>query len=344
MSRIKSLALLVALLWAVQASAQTTIGSDNFSAYSAEASLSGTWVHNTTNAGSKWYGLSGQAGPKGATQGSWVYWNDTFDSEMWGQATFTVIASTSYMGVTVRQTSDAFPNEDAYLCGQWATPDYQIVKIVNDTGTILKDTNITIVANDVVKCEATGGATTTINLYVNGSLADSITDSSSPLSGGFAGLGGYAVGAVGLDDWSGGNVSSGGGGGGGTGCRLTLLGVGGACSDEQVYDRSNGLGWTNALRAMRLSSIWNAAYTAPAAANATAIPDKNPAINTGISDSLRHGWGFLGATSRDLPHGLAADGDGEVDEQAAQEKRRGEQIQGVLHGRTTVAHQTSAGL
>lgn len=62
-------------------------------------------------------------------------------------------------------------------------------------------------STDVIRLEATGTTTTTLKVYLNGSLQATVTDSSSPLTSGAAGI--YVVGSTTVDDFNSDNVSAG---------------------------------------------------------------------------------------------------------------------------------------
>lgn len=66
--------------------------------------------------------------------------------------------------------------------------------------------NFTYTTSDVIRIAATGGATTSLKVYKNGSLQGTVSDSSSPLTTGSIGF--YSVGATLIDDWAGGNVDT----------------------------------------------------------------------------------------------------------------------------------------
>lgn len=124
-----------------------------------------------------------------------AYWNaDVFDANQYSECKITGGADG---GPAVRVTTNS--------CYYW-TPasDGEIWKYVAPgSWSKIGECNFTITSSDVVRIEATGTTTTSLKVYKNGAQqGTTLTDSSSPLTSGSAGV--YSVGATTLDDWAGG--------------------------------------------------------------------------------------------------------------------------------------------
>ena len=128
-----------------------------------------------------------------------AYWNaDSFNADQWAECKIT---SGSDGGPAVRCSASG---------GYYWTPvgGGQVWRYKTGAAwTKIGDLAVTVTASDVIRIEATGGATTSLKVYKNGvQQGSTLTDASSPLTAGSAGL--YSVGATVLDDWQGGNYSA----------------------------------------------------------------------------------------------------------------------------------------
>jgi hypothetical protein len=126
------------------------------------------------------------------------YWTaDAFAANQWSECKIT---TANDGGPAVRCSSSG--------CYYWTTySDGEIWRYkTGGAWTKIGEANTTVTSSDVIRLEATGTTTTTLKLYKNGALVATVTDSSSPLTSGSAGL--YSVGATILDDWQGDVVST----------------------------------------------------------------------------------------------------------------------------------------
>ncbi len=211
--------------------ARTLIASDNFDSYTDAANLGAqaNWLElNDSTAllrvtkpasdGEIWNPFSAAAQCRWDGSGS-------FSGDQYSKATLTQIGANGttswYTGVMVRASADLISNRDYYALevGEHVTlgsRPTRVVKYVNDSATTLSNvTGDNWAAGDTIELEAvTNGADCDLLVYRNGSLLRTVTDSSSPLTGGKPGLVGYGGGtttdAIKLDDWEGGDVTGGG--------------------------------------------------------------------------------------------------------------------------------------
>lgn len=129
-----------------------------------------------------------------------AYWNaDSFANDQYAQIKFVGDIS---VGASVRCSGGN--------CYVGYIQNATTLKINKDTGgtfaTLGADFTITsLVSGDIVKITATGGATTTLEIFVNGSSIGTRTDSSSPFTTGSAGIWTYRNSSL-FDDFEGGNL------------------------------------------------------------------------------------------------------------------------------------------
>ena len=132
----------------------------------------------------------------------WTYWNAaTFANDQFSQASVSHTTTEDNHAVAVRVAASG---KTFYFCDGGAV--HEIGKFVNGTHTSLKAVSVTINTNDVLRCEVQG---TTIRYIVNGTVVNSVTDSS--ILSGSPGLFMSTSDGV-FDDWSAGDLTSGGGG------------------------------------------------------------------------------------------------------------------------------------
>jgi hypothetical protein len=146
----------------------------------------------------------------------YAYWNaDVFSADHYSRVSiFGMSNGAQYRGATVRNSGTAGTHAcyTFYTDGLSGSGHSEIAKVVAGASVgVLKAIATTFADGDVIELRATGTTTTTISIYKNSVLIDSVTDSSSPLANGAAGITVYGAGQ-GLDDWQGGNVGGGGGG------------------------------------------------------------------------------------------------------------------------------------
>lgn len=118
------------------------------------------------------------------------------------------------IGVIARSSTDTDGARDFYLFrilfGPGSSPfNYELAKVANGTYTNLKTGTAAFAVGNTIEIEVDGSSTTAIRGYINGTLIDSATDSSSPFTTGKPGIeiyGGIPTG----DNWEGGNVTAGG--------------------------------------------------------------------------------------------------------------------------------------
>ncbi len=146
-------------------------------------------------------------------------WNaDTFADDQYAEATVGVMNATVYncIGPAVRVSNSAATcyaatwDGAAFMDGGAELNSGILWKIVAGTATRLATfTNPAI--NQVVRLEATGGATTSLKVYFDGvQQGSTYSDSSSPITSGSAGIAGAGqVATTSMLDWTAGNLASG---------------------------------------------------------------------------------------------------------------------------------------
>lgn len=141
-----------------------------------------------------------------ATGADW-WTGDTFDNDQYSQATITNNQNSTYQGVAVRCSgTDNGSNLTAYIFYSAPNDGCYIDKYVNGSFvSTLAGPGTAFAVNDVVRLEVSGNALTG---KVGGVTRLSVTDSSSPIASGAAGIG-CNSGSVNarLDNWEGGNLS-----------------------------------------------------------------------------------------------------------------------------------------
>jgi hypothetical protein len=142
---------------------------------------------------------------------SYAFWNaDSFNANQYSKAAISGMSSfAEYRGVIARAagTGGSFRGYLVYTDGQSGAGHTSISKVTGGTSSDLKVVATTFAANDIIEIRVTGTTTTTIALYKNGALVDSVTDSSSPYTDGAAGI--YSYGNTpGLDNWQADNIAA----------------------------------------------------------------------------------------------------------------------------------------
>jgi hypothetical protein len=129
-------------------------------------------------------------------------WTDSFNNNQYSEITF---GNTRPAGPMVRcaNSVDTGYYVLAYPAGGWL----RLYKVISGSQTLLGSDPcfVSMSAGDVVRLEASG---TTITVKVNGTVAESVTDSD--IASGYAGLFTYDS-TTGISLWSGGNLAGGGG-------------------------------------------------------------------------------------------------------------------------------------
>lgn len=145
---------------------------------------------------------SNAVGPNFTAGDGAVRWaSDNFSNDQYSKATVVAISNGNYVGVAVRCSNSA---QSWYeVLGDSADGTY-FYKVVNGVGTALAATSAPLVLNDQLEIRAVG---TTISWYKNGVLQQSVTDSS--LTSGYAGVAGAGAPSSRVDNWEGGNFSTG---------------------------------------------------------------------------------------------------------------------------------------
>jgi len=147
-----------------------------------------------------------QSGASSTDNGA--YWNaNTFSTNQYSQAKASILATNNDMSLVVRVQTGV---QTFYLAnlGDWGGGSkVRFYKWVNTTGTNLKETvSASLSAGDTLRFEAVGTNPTTLNMYKNGVLLDSITDSTTELqTTGAPGLVMYYTDGA-WDDWEGGDM------------------------------------------------------------------------------------------------------------------------------------------
>ena len=135
----------------------------------------------------------------------------TYAQDQYAQVVVTgTLGSLTYPGLHVR-ASGSFGTFNSYEIGG-NDSGWTIQKFVNnaDDGTDLKTGSWSLTSGDEIRLEVTGGATTTISLYKNDVLVDSVIDSSSPHTSGRPGVDGFRSGSnLFFDDFEGGDITGG---------------------------------------------------------------------------------------------------------------------------------------
>ncbi len=176
---------------------------------------------NGASLGSNWTaGLSttqirGNAATGANSSDDWdAYWNaDSFAADQYSKATIMAVSNGAHYAGVIARASGASGTFKCYQCvtdGASGSGHTEIAKVTNGSFTSLKAVATTFTAGDIIEIRCSGTTTTTIAMYKNGALVDSVTDSSTPHTSGAAGIVGFhrdlTVGTV--DDWEGGNLSS----------------------------------------------------------------------------------------------------------------------------------------
>lgn len=154
------------------------------------------------------------AGASGADTFAW--WNaDVFGQDQYSKALINAFTTVGpiFHGVIARATGATSGTLNCYAVytdGASGSTHTEIAKITGGAGVALKAVATTFTAGDIIEIRCTGSTTTTIALYKNGALIDSVNDSTSPFTTGAAGI--YAfdrnLSIVNVDDWEGGNLGS----------------------------------------------------------------------------------------------------------------------------------------
>jgi hypothetical protein len=154
------------------------------------------------------------AGASGADTFAW--WNaDVFGTDHYSKANITAFTTVGplFQGVIARATGTTAGTLNCYAVytdGASGSTHTEIAKITGGSGVALKAVATTFTPGDLIEIRCTGTATTTIAMYKNGVLVDSVNDSTSPFTSGAAGI--YAfdrdLAGTNIDNWEGGNLGS----------------------------------------------------------------------------------------------------------------------------------------
>lgn len=180
---------------------------DNFNRANA-STLGANWTIEGGN-GAVLRVVNNEAGPDPTTApfDHLVFWNaDTFSNDQYSQVTLKVVNGSNQGGLIVRASGAwGIATATHYQLSVTDTA-WTLAKVVNTAETSLATGSVAFAANDVLKLQAVG---TTIKAYKNGvQLGSDVTDSA--VTAGAAGMRMYSTDyAARLDDWEGGNVSSG---------------------------------------------------------------------------------------------------------------------------------------
>jgi hypothetical protein len=140
-----------------------------------------------------------------------AYYNNTFANNQYSQASMAVLGNNALAdgcGVAVRVQS---ATKSAYTAELYTNGTVlSIFKYSSGTGVKQgADISVSFAAGDILKLTATGGATTTLEVFKNGVSQGTRTDSTSAFTSGFAGVYCYSTGVARLDDWEGGDINQG---------------------------------------------------------------------------------------------------------------------------------------
>jgi hypothetical protein len=196
---------------------EPTAPSDDFNRADA-STLGGNWTDQRTSLSPDI--ISNRVGT--TTSGAHVaFWNaSTVADNQYAQITLVTIGTSpsKYIGLTCRNSSDtgdsAYDQYQFNTNGNSGSGNTQLNKIVNGTLTVLTYYTATWVSGDVMRIECTGGATTVLKMFKNGtqlvradgSGLDTYSDASSALTTGQPGVYSFGNGARG-DDWQAGEVT-----------------------------------------------------------------------------------------------------------------------------------------
>jgi hypothetical protein len=171
----------------------------NASPISNPSSSGGSWYQSTLGTGSYPENkiVCDQAAPTSASTSCYSYISSpAFSNNQTCTVTLTAggIASGSYVGPVVRMQSTS--NISGYvLQTNGGGSEVVVVKITDSGGSIsqnpILDYSTTIVAGDTIGISASGTTSTLITVYHNGAVVSTVTDSSSPFTGGNPGLSFY---------------------------------------------------------------------------------------------------------------------------------------------------------
>jgi len=183
-----------------------------------------------------------------------AYWNaDSFAADHWSECK--IIAASNDGGPAVRCSSSGF-----YYCTPVSGGTIYRYKTGGNWVT-LGTSKFTAANGDVLRLQATGTSTTTLKVYVNGTLVATVTDSSSPLTSGAAGLECYE--ATLLDDWQGSNA----------GTSVTVTSVAATCTAAAIAP---------AVAGTRNPTVTGVAATCAAAAIAPVVTGIRNVTVTGV--------------------------------------------------------------
>jgi hypothetical protein len=146
-----------------------------------------------------------------------AHWNaDTFSADQYAQVKVSLRATSSdWVGPAVRAAASGGTFYGVFASTNYGDPQVFLSKLVSGSVTDLASVGLTLTAGDVIRLEVTGTAPATLTVKRNGTAITgltSISDSSSPLTAGYAGFCCYAEPgdtATWMDDFEGGNLGGG---------------------------------------------------------------------------------------------------------------------------------------
>lgn len=151
-----------------------------------------------------------QYGQEAAISADGTYTNDQYSKL--ALATGTTNDAATWLGVIARASTDTDAGRDYYFFyisfAQGSSPfDYVLGKMVNGTPTTLQTGTTAFVVGNTIEIEVDGSTTTSIRGYINGTLINTATDSSSPLTTGKPGIT-IKKAIIAGDNWEGGNLTA----------------------------------------------------------------------------------------------------------------------------------------
>lgn len=177
-------------------------------AFTGTGTLSGSWtLYNDSGASGAIERISDKAKGNASVDGSsYAIWTaDSFNANQSSECKVYNLSGYGY-GPIVRGDSGT---KASYWALQDGATTLTIYKMGGFTAIGAQYTGLTIPDGTLIKLTASGGATTTLELFVAGVSQGTRSDSSSALTAGSAGIGVYLLRGQ-LDDWTGDNLASGG--------------------------------------------------------------------------------------------------------------------------------------
>lgn len=204
--------------------ARSAIATDPFTGYTNGAFPTSNWTNLDGNNGELRIIASGQIGSTYSAFSTMRRSAGTYSADQYAGVTLQGITGTltgTRIGVAMRCSADASPNDDSYLVyfddGQTTgTRSVYVDRMVNGARTNLAlDTAETWASGDVLWCEVTGtGATVTLNCFRNAGAIAALTgiadtNAARITAAGSPGMMAYLASTVYVSAWEGGDVTAG---------------------------------------------------------------------------------------------------------------------------------------